>query len=288
MPRPRPSSRRRLPVAAAPRRARQGRASLDFGHERPFLDPRQMRVVGEARRMIRARPRPVGCLDAVELGNQPSQTRRRLLDDGVDRGAIAGDRLDLSRRLAAGEPPVSKLDDILGGKPGETTGFGDRRLEGQLRCISVLDVARARRHPGLVVDYDEAAVGATIDAVGLADQFEGARWAGEDKPTGELAVTTHELRPALAFVRDEPARDAGEAWPPEGPHARARQRRPEDLFADREETRLGVFGQGARMVLDEAIERAVNEPPALRGAGIGIERIKRSEPQDMARIDRIG
>src|SRR5260370_42529416 len=101
---------------------------------------------------------------------------------------VTGDRLHLARDLAAGKPPASEFRHVPGAKPGETTGFGDRRLERQLRRETVLDIARARHRSGLVVDEDETAIGAPSEAVGLAYELEGAGRTCEDEPTAELAA----------------------------------------------------------------------------------------------------
>ena len=89
------------------------------------------------------------------------------------------------------------------------------------------------------------------------------------------------------FLGDEPARDALEARPPERPGAGPRQHRAEMAAPDRDQ--LGSDRQAGRADSGGRIRRAPRGCDAEIGAaGIGVERVERSQPQDMAGVDRVG
>ena len=67
-----------------------------------------------------------------------------------------------------------------------------------------------------------------------------------------------------------------------------RQRLAEGRLAQFQQARLGAGRQRVRKLLQEIVERRMDEGAALRQAGIGIERIERAQPQNVPRIDRIG
>src|SRR5262249_59254433 len=101
---------------------------------------------------------------------------------GSARVLAARDRLLLAGGLAGGEPPIGKLADRRGGEAGKAPGDGDRRLERQLRRKAELDLGALRHGAGLVVDDDEGAIPAAIDAIGLAGKLERAGGTADDEP----------------------------------------------------------------------------------------------------------
>ena len=91
------------------------------------------------------------------------------------------------------------------------------------------------------------------------------------------------------LVRDEPAGDALEARPPEGADAGPLQRRAERLAADRDEPRLRIRRQRAGKRAHEAVERLVDDSCRARPRRDRRRADRaRLQPQDVARVDRIG
>ena len=86
----------------------------------------------------------------------------------------------------------------------------------------------------------------------------------------------------------DPAGDLLEARPPErpdlGPVAEVLERRPAEV----EQAGQGVGRQIARIGLDEALEHAVDDDPALERAGVGVERLERPEPEDAPGVEGVG
>src|SRR5207237_9762761 len=103
-----------------------------------------------------------------------------------------------------------------------------------------------------------------------------------------LAEALDEVAAPARLFGDEPAGDALETRPPEGPYPRPRQDRAEFVLPDGDQLGLGVGRQIPWVALDEFGERIMHGNAELGPAGIGVELIERPETEDVAGIDRIG
>jgi hypothetical protein len=167
--------------------------------------------------------------------------------------------------------------------PGEGVALGHRRLQQQLLVELGLLLFR-RRVAGLVIEDVQPAVGQPVDPVGLGGQREGQGRDGDPPLRFD-----HHRRAALCGLGLQ--KEIGGAVQPGVPQ-RARGG-PGRVFGQH---RIG-HGQkpGPRLgpgflaaAFDEAFQDLVQDRPAQPRVRCLAQGIKRLQPQDVARVDRVG
>ena len=139
---------------------------------RPFLDPGQMVVVGEAAGEFRERARQIG---RIRLGERVEQ-RLELGEDACRR--VRRSRPSRRPRPAPRRRSGRRASDRAPGpgsssaRPSKPPRIEDRGFQRQLRREARLDLLDAGRRPALVVDQRRAADGERVDAVGARRQRE--------------------------------------------------------------------------------------------------------------------
>src|SRR3954452_4171409 len=96
------------------------------------------------------------------------------------------------------------------------------------------------------------------------------------------------VRAAAGFPRNEPARDALEAWPPESTCLGVVLQRREMFLAERDQRGEWICGQGLRILLSEVADRAVDHGAAVARAGRRVDRIERAQPENVLYVDGVG
>ena len=172
-------------------------------------------------------------------------------------------------------------------EPGETAGRGDQRLQGELGGGAGLDITRLGQGAGFVVDDGQAAVVQAVDAVGLGADVEVV--VGQPEFAAHLARRRLPSGPRQVLeLGHQPGRDALEAGPPEGQHARPGQGLAKGLAAAFEQLVEGVFGKAGGVAFEEVVKGLVDHDTTLGRPGVGIDGQQRLEAKQPLGIKRVG
>ena len=230
-----------------------------------------MCVIVVARRPFRARRRGIGCGWVVEDSHEVAQTVDRRDRQSI---GVAGERMLSAGRFAAAEPPVGQARDRPGRYRLEAAGVQDCGFEAELRRETKIDVASPRHGARLVVDDFVAAGRKPIHSVRDRRQDKWTLRSLDRQASLDFRCGADDVAPPYRFPGEKPVRDTDKARPPEGADRRAAERCTECRFAEGEELLYRVMRQFVRIRGDESVQGNVNESSAVRGAGIGIDRIE--------------